>query len=127
MAGFVGQVNLVEARLAGEEGGMALVETGGTRLRAPHPGEPAEDGAVTLALRPEMLHALPAGADAGGMNSLAGRVAARHFAGNLLKLQVTLGDGRELVVEGRPRDDLPPPGDEVQVAWRAEDAVVLTR
>ena len=127
VAGFVGQVNLLEMTLAGEDDGFAVAEVGGSRLRVPQPPAPVAGGRVTLALRPELLHALPAAAaDGDGMNTLRGRVLARHFAGNLMKLQVEVAGGHELLVEGRPQDGLPPPGSEVAVTWRPEDAVVLT-
>jgi ABC-type Fe3+/spermidine/putrescine transport system ATPase subunit len=86
VAGFVGDVNRIPARLVSTQGPEALVEAGACRLAVPAgplaglgPGE-----AVELYLRPEALRARPAGTP----GLLEGIVAARIFHGDHLDLHL---------------------------------------
>lgn len=126
VADFVGQVNLLNGRIIADDGDWQVAETAGTRIRVPKRNAMGASGDVSVAIRPELLRALPVDDDAQGMNSLQGHLVGRSFAGNLLKVYVDIADGSRLVIEGRPREHFGNDGDTVRVAWRPEDAIVLT-
>ncbi|MEI4473991.1 ABC transporter ATP-binding protein [Frigidibacter sp. MR17.24] len=90
VAGFVGQVNLVEGRVAAP-GTLAESRFGTTALAAPRaPGAP-----VTLALRPEAIDLLPADAAQG----LPARVIAGFDSGAIVDYRLAFDDGSEIEVK----------------------------
>ena len=97
VAGFVGQVNVVEGRVesvAGEGGTVRLPfgEVAAPALRGRAPGD-----AIALALRPEAVALAPA--DAAGWPA---RVVSRHYGGNLVDYRVALEDGTVLHAQAFP-------------------------
>jgi spermidine/putrescine ABC transporter ATP-binding subunit len=125
VADFVGQINFLEAAVVGGDDGWSIVEAAGGRLRAPAaPGRPVE-GRVTLAVRPEALKLMPAGAQPPDKNALPGKIAGRSFAGNLIRVFVDVGGGTSLTVEGRPDETVGETGERVVVAWDPKDGIVL--
>jgi putative spermidine/putrescine transport system ATP-binding protein/spermidine/putrescine transport system ATP-binding protein len=123
VAEFVGQINLLDAAIVGEEGQWGLAETMATRIRVPR-SSPA--GTVSVAIRPEMLRLLSADEPVDGMNVLAGRIASRSFAGNLVRTFVDVGGDRQIIVESRPNESSALSGASVQVAWSPSDSIILT-
>jgi ABC-type Fe3+/spermidine/putrescine transport system ATPase subunit len=91
VAAFVGQVNLLRARVGGE--GLHL---GSLRLPVPPEAPPLEVGAeVILALRPESIR-IGAGADA--RDGLTGRVISRTYLGTTVRYRIELA-GQTLTVD----------------------------
>ena len=127
VADFVGQINLLPGRVVGDEGDWHVVDVLNVKVRVPKRNDSAQEGKVTVAIRPEFLTAIPLEADAKGMNVIEGKIVGRTFAGNLLKVYVDVAEGTRLVIEGRPRDSFEWDGARVQVAWQPGDALVLTR
>ena len=127
VADFVGQINLLPGRVVGDEGDWHMVDVLNTKVRVPKRNGAAQEGEITVAIRPEFLTAIPLEADANGMNTIEGKIVGRTFAGNLLKVYVDVAEGTQLVIEGRPRDNFEWDGARVQVAWQPGDALVLTR
>jgi ABC-type sugar transport system ATPase subunit len=106
VAEFVGAptINLISCSRV-EEGGDAWLD--GAGLRLPAPSDLPEGRAVTLGIRPELLHLTPTeGAD------LVGRVDVVEPLGNTTLLHVAIGEGADLraLVPDFPRDRA---GDEV--------------
>ncbi len=126
VADFVGQINLLDAAIVGEDGDWQVAETMATRVKVPRHAEVAQKSAVAVGIRPELLKALPVDASVNGMNSIPGKVKGKTFAGNLVKIFIAVGGDHEVVVEGRPQEWFGEPGDAVQVAWQPQDAIVLT-
>lgn len=115
---FVGQTNFLRAERDGDGYRVA-----GQRLRASGnrlTGEPLQ-----LAVRPERLgfaDAMPA-----TTNRLAGRIDEIAYEGALMSFRVVLADGQRLDLRGTnlgtgAQRRL---GEEVVVAWRAEDTLVI--
>jgi ABC-type Fe3+/spermidine/putrescine transport system ATPase subunit len=103
VAGFVGDVNRLEGRIAARDGDALVVEGpfGAVRGRAPE-NSAAPGDAVHVLVRPERLRldaaAPPAMKDARAGGRLAGKVARRTFLGELLQHDVALDGGVTLRV-----------------------------
>lgn len=110
VAGFVGQVNLIEGRIDAVEGEIARVGTpfGSAQVKA---GSRQKGDAVTLVLRPEAIDILPA--DAGG--GVLATVVASYFSGAILDYTLALEDGRTVDVKTIARSRFEP-GAEVRLA-----------
>lgn len=84
VANFLGQSNLLPARVVGERSGaLEVALSGGGRAVLPRERAAAVTGAVVVGVRPEKVHLLPVGGDPGGAtNDLGtGRVVDVAFAG----------------------------------------------
>ena len=127
VAGFVGQINLLSGRVAGEEGECVVVDAAGARIRASKHDGVRRDAEVSIGIRPELFTAMTNDAAPSGMNALDGRIAGRTFAGNLLHVYVDLDDGTRVVLEARPQDLLGEDGTAIRLVWRPDDTIVLTR
>jgi spermidine/putrescine ABC transporter ATP-binding subunit len=126
VAEFVGKINFLPARVLGRDGAFALLESAGGRLRVPAPALGDRDGAVTVAVRPERLALLPAGADVDGLNAVDATVVSQGFAGNLVHVTVRTAADVRLVVEARPGDGVGRVGEPVRVAWAPDQSTVLS-
>ncbi len=122
---FVGKINLVPARVVGDDGAWGLVEAAGTRLYVPREAAGTVGRQVTVAIRPERLNLAPLGTTAAGQNALVGTVTGRNFLGNLMHLFVQVGQTLSLTVELRPGDLPVQTGEPVQVMWAPGEASVL--
>ncbi len=90
-ASFIGETNLIPARVVGGDRGSSEVEALGRTHRIK--GEAAPVGsAVTLALRPERIHRDP------GSDGSEGRLVEIDFIGTDLRLTYALRDGSRIVV-----------------------------
>ena len=114
VAEFIGEINLIEGTMSG--GRFAAADGGG--LPAPSAG----DGPAALALRPEKLRIVAAGAGV-----LDGVVSDASFLGDQVLYTVMLGDGRRLLVkEGNPGTGaLRRNGAAVGLRWEPQDAAIL--
>lgn len=110
VAGFVGQVNLVEGTIASVEDGMAHVESpiGAASINA---GHRQKGDAVTLVLRPEAIDILPLTASQG----VPANVLASYFSGAIVDYTLGLADGRKIEVKTIARQRFEP-GAEVRLA-----------
>ena len=134
VADFLGRANLIAGRIAGREGGMALIESGAgaVRLRAPYDPQLADGTEVWLAVRPENIgFDTPNLAKPHRTNTLRGMVREAVYAGDVQRYVVEIAEGVRLRIsqpnragEGAAR---PVPGSAVDIAWPAEAGVVLTR
>jgi putative spermidine/putrescine transport system ATP-binding protein len=121
VAGFVGQVNVIEGTVetASGEGGVVRLPFG--TIAAPRLGAGRIGARVALALRPEAVSLVPAGGA-----GWPGRVVSRHYGGNLVDYRVALSDGTVIHAQTFPTTQVEP-GAEVGVnadaarLWPLED------
>jgi iron(III) transport system ATP-binding protein len=90
VAGFVGTTNLLEGRVARNDGAPGLVETAVGELRCPVPEQVAQGQRVSLMFRPEAvsLHTAACGPRA---NVLPGHVRGIVFTGNRIEYDIEVG------------------------------------
>jgi spermidine/putrescine ABC transporter ATP-binding subunit len=114
VAEFIGEINLIEGAVS--EG--RFVAADGRGLPAPS----AADGPAALALRPEKLRIVAAGAGV-----IDGVLSDASFLGDQVLYTVMLGDGRRLLVkEGNPGTGaLRRNGAAVGLRWEPQDAAIL--
>ena len=124
VAGFVGQINLVDCEVVGREASWTVLSAGTAHLRAMAAGTPK--GRVSLGIRPEQLAIMVDGAASpAGANVLPGIVRSTMFAGHMVKVEIDAGTSQPIVVENHPNAPSVTVGQRVQVAWDARNAVVL--
>jgi spermidine/putrescine ABC transporter ATP-binding subunit len=114
VAEFIGEINLIEGTMSG--GRFAAADGGGLPARS------AGDGPAALALRPEKLRIVAAGAGV-----IDGVVSDASFLGDQVLYSVALAGGRRLFVkEGNPGTGaLRRNGASVGLRWEAQDAAIL--
>ncbi|MGE5580165.1 MAG: ABC transporter ATP-binding protein [Bacillota bacterium] len=150
VASFVGSANIIEGRVSAVDAqrltltnpdGNGLVSTRGARVTV---GQP-----VTIAVRSELVDLVPvSGSAATGsgtasashasedgealgssqatfLHGLRAVVKEKNFAGGVLRIIVSLADGRELVSSRHGIDSPLIPGDQVMVTWDPDHAVLV--
>jgi iron(III) transport system ATP-binding protein len=90
-ADFIGLTNILRGRIAGEEGGLACLDTPIGRLLCRSTGEPDKGGEFVIFLRPEDVTVSP-DRPAAEVNVFEGEIAALVFLGELVDCQVQVGD-----------------------------------
>jgi spermidine/putrescine ABC transporter ATP-binding subunit len=125
VANFVGKVNFIDGAIRRTDAGVGAIETkDGALVRAPV--QQPVGSRVTLAIRPEHLTICrPTGAVVDGHNVLTGRIRAQTFCGNVRHYAVELDQQEDFLVETKPADAGWRVGDEVNIAWRPDDSVVV--
>jgi spermidine/putrescine transport system ATP-binding protein len=126
VADFIGETNFLEGVVDSVDGeGATVLIDGRLPVRAVASGDVLRGQSVSVAVRPERVTLLPAGAD-----GFPGRVAELIYAGVATRYHVQLTERSQVVVlaqnltfqDARPFDQ----GDEVTVSWDADSALVLT-
>ena len=125
VADFVGQINLLEGEITGEQGEFFSARTLGTSVRVPKSGQ-AASGRVSIAIRPEHLQLVDGAAGGEELNVIDGTLSGRTFAGNLTRLFIDVGSDTPVVVEARPQDAPDSIGAQLKLGWRPHDSRVLT-
>ena len=88
VADFIGDVNLIEGRVASSSLGHAVIESeAGGRLLVTHPADAAIGAAVSVAVRPEKVQIDTTAARAGDENCFAGRVVGGRLSRRRVDLQ----------------------------------------
>jgi putrescine transport system ATP-binding protein len=127
VAGFVGDVNLIEGRVTTVYPSFVLVEREGMRLRVAH--APVAPGPIAVALRPEKIRLLHTVPDGTFENGAAGTVTDIGYLGTVSHYKVRLDDG--LVLKAAAVNEQPPAraihvNDRVWLSWTPEAGVLLT-
>ena len=131
VAGFIGDVNLIEGRVASSGLGHSVIESDGGRLMVSHTADLAVGTHVWVALRPEKIDLDTKAPVAGGDNSFAGRVSEIGYLGGLSIYKIRLDSGTEIkaAMVNRERKPAQPVGvdDRVFLSFKPEASVLLTR
>jgi putrescine transport system ATP-binding protein len=132
VAGFIGDVNLIEGRVVSSGLGHSVVEgTDAGRLMVAHTADLTPGTHVWVALRPEKIELDTKVPVAGGDNSFAGRVSEIGYLGGLSIYKIRLDSGTEIkaAVVNRERKPAHPVGidDRVFLSFKPEASVLLTR
>jgi spermidine/putrescine transport system ATP-binding protein len=124
VADFIGETNLVRGTYAEDPEG-AIVETDGVEYQVPVTEEAADQ--VAFAIRPEKIRI---GNEASGLaNQFQAEIVEEIYKGNLGKFTVRLENGQELNIDRQITDQgkYLSTGSDVNIGWKSENAVVLTR
>jgi putrescine transport system ATP-binding protein len=132
VADFIGDVNLIEGRVASSFLGHTLIESAaGERLLVTHPTDAALGAAVALAVRPEKVQIATAASRVSDENCFTGSVSEVGYLGGVSVYKVKLDNGLEMkaTVINRTRLGERPigPGDRVWLSFAPESGVVLPR
>ena len=131
VADFIGDVNLIEGRVAAADADGAVIETaGGVRFRVGASEEARSGNTVWIAVRPEKI-AIAAAADGQPADGLRGEVVEIGYRGDTSVYKVRLDSGLmvKAAAANTRRHAAPPIGrnDRVALSWAPESALVLTR
>ena len=130
VADFVGDVNLIEGRLAAIETGGAIIDSAAGRFIAAEASEAAPGGTVWLAVRPEKIK-LTREKPADATNCVSGEVVEIAYLGNSSLYEIRTASG--LIVKAAVPNLTRSIGqavdlhDQVHLSWPAEAGIVLTR
>ena len=132
VAGFIGDVNLMEGRIASSALGHCVLESASNgRLMVSHPTDIAPGTHVWVAVRPEKIDLYAKTPAAGAENSFAGRVSEIGYLGGMSIYKVRLDSGADIkaAVVNHERKPTQPVkvDDRVFLSFRPEAAVLLTR
>jgi len=131
VAGFIGDVNLLDGVVvAADTGGIAIEGQGGRRFRAAAGADVKPGQKVSLALRPEKLRLGAGKPEGAGENCVAGRVHDIAYLGDISLYRVALDDGTVMTASvanaSRLADRSIGWEDSVWLSWSPDAAVVLT-
>jgi putrescine transport system ATP-binding protein len=131
VAGFIGDVNLIEgAVVAADGGGLAIEGAGGRRYRAGAAADAKPGQKVWIALRPEKVRLTATKPDDTAENCAFGRVHDIAYLGDISLYRITLDDGTVMtasLANARRLADRPGWEDSVWLTWTPDAGVVLTR
>jgi putrescine transport system ATP-binding protein len=131
VAGFIGDVNLIEgAVVAADGGGLAIEGAGGRRYRAGAAADAKPGQKVWIALRPEKVRLTATKPDDTAENCAFGRVHDIAYLGDISLYRITLDDGTVMtasLANARRLADRPGWDDSVWLTWTPDAGVVLTR
>lgn len=121
VAGFVGTLNMLEARVVAPEAGRLSVAGQALDLARAIPA--AQGASVTLALRPE---AISLGRAEGREVVLPATIDAVHFLGSVIRIRARV-EGSVVALDTFNRPDQPPPpvGSAAEISFAAVDAILL--
>src|SRR5579872_4302741 len=130
VATFLGDSNLIDARVERREPEQTVLRAGDQRLVAPADHAAGPGAAVTLCVRPERLRLvtpIDAPAPAGYENWVPARVHDVIFKGAFIEYRLTTGSGASMIAQAHANGS-PAIAREGAVAatWRRDDGVVLT-
>ncbi len=132
VATFFGDNNLLPGHLHHDRRDTANVDTpfGKIVVRDPRVVDLPANAAITIAVRPEALHIVAASGDAATHdNRFAGQVLSVEFVGATSQIRVAAPAAPDhpllLKVPSLAGESAVRPGDQVTVAWRAQDCAVL--
>jgi spermidine/putrescine transport system ATP-binding protein len=124
-ADFIGETNLLPARVRAAAPGRLTLDLEGQTLEVPAPaGAVAPGQEVWLSVRPEVMTMVDA-APPPGHNSLEGTVEEGIYAGSLTRLRLRLPGGGAVVLHLAPTGTARAAGARARVAWPADRGVCL--
>ncbi|MFC3321093.1 ABC transporter ATP-binding protein [Mesorhizobium cantuariense] len=131
VAGFVGNVNMFEGKIARGEAGAASIDAGnGITIRTDNAGTASAGTAVTFAIRPEKIK-VSSKKPAEAVNAIEGEVYDIAYLGDMTVYHVRLDDGQVVRAStmnaARITEDPLTWNDRAWVSFRPDAGVVLTR
>ena len=122
VANFLGQSNLVRARIGGRSGDDLIVSANGASFTVPADRSTRQDGDLLLGVRPEKLAIAPAGAAIPDRsNRITGTITDASFSGVSTQYLVRTSWGEEWTVfEQNRSSEILRPGDDVVMHWAPE-------
>jgi putrescine transport system ATP-binding protein len=130
VADFIGNVNLMDGKLAVDEPDHVIIDCPDCRHYVGHGITGTEGMAVSVALRPEKIH-LSRHKPADDFNTASGVIKEISYFGSFTVFQLQLGSGAKMKVSmtntQRHRDDELTWGDTVWAHWSRSAHVVLTQ
>jgi putrescine transport system ATP-binding protein len=133
VAGFIGDVNLFEGKVALQDADGVAVDSAAGRLRVFSTDQVSIGDSVWIAVRPERIRLVPMrpGDTAPAGNAIAGRVSDIGYLGGVSVYQVALSDGTKVkaTLASTTRLTERPIGldDEVWLNWQADAGRMLVR
>ena len=131
IAGFVGDINMIEGRIVGREAGRITVATAVAGGLVAAQATPTATAEVCVAIRPEKIRLAVAGHAVAGadLNRLAGEVIDVNYLGGVSVYRVRLAGGvvlrASLTNASRLATDAPGVGQQVTALFSPDDCVVL--
>ena len=124
VASFIGRTNLFTGRLRDNASadGFGVVESNVGAVRCRFRADAAQGSAVKFVVRPENVE-LSSGATRGAENTLAGRVAARVYLGEIVEYTLDVA-GASVIVRSHPSAAFAP-GDAITVRFPPERAIAI--
>ncbi|OFX27590.1 MAG: spermidine/putrescine ABC transporter ATP-binding protein [Armatimonadetes bacterium RBG_16_67_12] len=126
VAGFIGEANFLDGRVAGTAPAGVLVEVGPLRVLASGDGPPPAGTPVTISVRPE--HVKLGAAASGAANRWDGRLQDVTFMGSVVRARVAIDGG--IVLTAEVQNDAAAglsPGMPVAAGWFPQHTIVLVR
>jgi putrescine transport system ATP-binding protein len=132
VADFIGDINIFDATVTGNEGGLVKLDSSGLAVTVEQPDCPAIAGnAVAFAIRPEKVRISSDAPADPGFNSARGEVLDIGYLGDFSLFLVKMPDGRIMRAAqanvSRLVDRPITFGDVVWLTWPADAGIVLTR
>ncbi len=130
VADFIGETNFVEGNVTAS-GDLTTLDANGVTLAGKSRKPLTNDTRATLAIRPEKIVLSAAGTAASGdMISVSGTIVETVYIGTDTRYEVDINTGNNVVVRvqniGASNDTTFHTGDSVSLAWRPQNAQVLT-
>jgi spermidine/putrescine transport system ATP-binding protein len=130
VADFIGETNLLTARVHAVAGDRVSLDVEGQAIdaRVPTTGSvPAAGSQVWLSVRPETMAILRDGESPPGHNVLVGTVEEGIYAGSLTRLRLRLAGGTALVLHVAPTGTAVAPGQQVRIGLAPAHGVCLAQ
>lgn len=129
VAQFIGDTNLLESKVVSMEGQNLYVDSQGLRIcaYANSTVKAAVGENISISIRPEKITLSASTSTLTGDNVFQGRVKSATFMGSILRYEIALESGLELVVEEpNVTDHILNIGDSTHVAWSKESCSILS-
>jgi spermidine/putrescine transport system ATP-binding protein len=119
VANFLGQSNLIEGRIDGNDGDNFVVDVFGQKIKINKNRSHAKDSSVLAGIRPEKIRIHPAGKESSGNILTGGVISDASYIGVSTQYQVEMPWKQELMVFEQNDDGVPPleKGDAVTLSW----------
>jgi spermidine/putrescine transport system ATP-binding protein len=119
VANFLGQSNLIEGRIEGNDGDNFVVDVFGQKIRINKNRSHAKDSSVLAGIRPEKIRIQPAGTAMSGNVLTGGVISDASYIGVSTQFQVEMPWKQELMVFEQNDDGVAPleKGDAVTLSW----------
>ena len=132
VAGFVGNVNMMEGKVSGRENGVVSICDGnGLTIKAENAGNAATGSEVAFAIRPEKIKVSSRKPTDPGVNVVEGEIYDIAYLGDMTVYHVKLADGQVVKASAlnysRATDDPLTWNDRAFISFRPDAGVVLTR